>query len=174
MPSFMEKLQVNGEEMDLYASVPSGSGPFPAVVIAFHIGGIDPFEQAMADRFAAEGYVAVIPDLFHRLNEEQLSGDRRGRIQYLRDPEILDDMGAALDFLKGNAAIDNDRVGMTGFCMGGRVAWLMAATNSIFKAVVPFYGGHIMGTWGDTNPTAFERASGINCPMQNPVPSRRS
>ena len=91
MPSFTEKIQVNGQEMDLYASVPSGTGPFPAVVIAFHIGGIDPFEQAMADRFAEAGYVAVIPDLFHRLNEEQLSGDRRGRLQYLDDVEILDD-----------------------------------------------------------------------------------
>ena len=165
MPSFTEKLQVNGQEMDLYASVPSGSGPFPAVVIAFHIGGIDPFEQAMADRFAEAGYVAVIPDLFHRLNEEQLSGDRRGRLQYLDDVEILDEMGAALDFLKGNAHIDNDRISMTGFCMGGRVAWLMAATNSSFKAVVPFYGGNIMGTWGDANPTAFARTSGIDCPM---------
>ena len=69
MPFFTDKLTVGGHEMDMYASVPSGSGPFPAVVIAFHIGGLDEFDKAMADLLAAEGYVAVVPDLFHRYTE---------------------------------------------------------------------------------------------------------
>ena len=67
MPAFTEHLQVNGEDMEMYTSVPSGSGPFPAVVVAFHVGGVDDFDRVMADRLAEAGYVAVVPDMFHRL-----------------------------------------------------------------------------------------------------------
>ncbi len=165
MPSFMEQLTVNGEEMALYAAVPDGSGPFPAVVIAFHVGGMDEFDQVMADRFAEEGYVAVVPDLFHRLSEEAMSGPRLDRLGHLSDPEIIADMNAAVDFLKSNPAIDNDRIGVTGFCMGGRIAWLMAAVNPIFKATVPFYGGNIMTPWGAADQSPFDLTEGINCPM---------
>ena len=165
MPSFMDKLTVNGNEMDMYAAVPDGSGPHPAVVIAFHVGGMDEFDKVMADRFAEEGYVAVVPDLFHRYTDEQLNGGRLERLNYLNDADVIADMNAAVDFLTGNSAIDNERIGVTGFCMGGRIAWLMAAVNPIFKATVPFYGGTIMGKWGNPEKTPFELSDGINCPM---------
>ena len=165
MPSFTDTLKVNGQDMEMYASVPSGSGPHPAVVIAFHIGGLDEFDKTMADRLAAEGYAAVVPDLFHRLTPEVMAGPRLDRLGHLSDPDIIADMNAAVDFLKGNSAIDNDRIGVTGFCMGGRIAWLMAAVNPIFKATVPFYGGNIMSPWGAATQTPFELTSGINCPM---------
>lgn len=165
MPSFTDKLQVNGQEMDLYASVPSGSGPFPAVVIAFHAGGLDEFDRTMADRLAAEGYVAVVPDLFHRLSEEVMSGPRLDRLGHLSDPDIIADVNAAVSFLQSNSAVDSDRIGITGFCMGGRVVWLMAATNPVFKAAVPYYGGHIMLPWGAATQSPFDITSGINCPV---------
>ncbi len=84
MPSFTDKLQVGGHEMEMYASIPSGSGPHPAVVIAFHVGGVDEFDKAMADRLAAEGYAAVVPDLFHRLSAEVMDGPRLGRLSSSR------------------------------------------------------------------------------------------
>jgi carboxymethylenebutenolidase len=164
MPSFTDKLTVGGHEMDMYASLPSGSGPHPAVVIAFHVGGLDEFDKVMADRLADAGYVAVVPDLFHRYTPEQLNGPRLERLGYLRDADIIADMNAAVDFLTANSSIDNERIGVTGFCMGGRIAWLMAATNTIFKCTVPFYGGSIMGNWGDGE-TPFSMAANINCPM---------
>ena len=181
MPSFTDKLTVGGHEMDMYASVPSGSGPFPAVVIAFHIGGLDEFDKAMADRLAAEGYVAVVPDLFHRYTEEQMSGPRIERLNYLSDADIIADCNAAVSFLESNSAVDSNRIGMTGFCMGGRIAWLMAAVNPTFKATVPYYGGHIMLPWGDSAQTPFDLTSNINCPMMfhfgatdgNPSPDDR-
>ena len=165
MPSFTDTLQVNGEAMEMYAAVPSGSGPFPAVVIAFHVGGMDEFDKVMADRFAEEGYVAVVPDLFHRLSEEAMAGPRLDRLGHLSDPDIIADMNAAVDFLQGNSAIDNERIGVTGFCMGGRIAWLMAAVNPIFKATVPFYGGNIMSPWGAAEQSPFDLTEAINCPM---------
>jgi len=93
-----------------------------------------------------------------------MDGPRLDRLGHLKDADIIADMNAAVDFLTGNSAIDNDRIGVTGFCMGGRIAWLMAATNPIFKCTVPFYGGNIMGNWGPGD-TPFSMAANINCPM---------
>ena len=164
MPSFTDKLTVGGSEMDMYAALPDGSGPHPAVVIAFHVGGLDDFDKKIADQLAEAGYVAVVPDLFHRYTDEQLNGPRLERLGHLKDADIIADMNAAVDFLTGNSSIDNDRIGVTGFCMGGRIAWLMAAVNPIFKCTVPFYGGNIMGNWGPGD-TPFSMAGNINCPM---------
>jgi len=165
MPSFTDTLKVNGQDMEMYASLPSGSGPHPAVVIAFHVAGLDDFDRTMADKLAEEGYVAVVPDLFHRLSAEVMAGPRLDRLGHLSDPDIIADMNAAVDFLKGQSAVDSEKIGVTGFCMGGRVTWLMAATNPIFKAAAPFYGGGIMDPWGAATVAPFELSNNITCPI---------
>ena len=165
MPSFTDTLKVNGEDVQMYASVPSGPGPHPAVVMATGITGIDEFHKTFADRLAAEGYLTVAPDLFHRMPQEVLDGPYLGKEPYLSDPDLIADINAAVDFLKGQSSVDNERIGITGFCMGGRVAWLMPAVNPIFKATVPFYGGDMFDTWGPATQTPFELTSDINCPM---------
>jgi len=164
MPSFTDKLTVGGSEMDMYAALPDGSGPHPAVVIAFHVGGLDDFDRKMADQLAEAGFVAVVPDLFHRFSKEVMDGPRLDRLGHLKDADIIADMNAAVDFLTANSAINDDRIGVTGFCMGGRIAWLMAASNQTFKCTVPFYGGNIMGNWGPGD-TPFSMSNNINCPM---------
>ena len=164
MPSFTDKLNVGGSEMDMYAALPDGPGPHPAVVIAFHVGGLDDFDRKMADQLAESGFVAVVPDLFHRFPQSVMDGPRLDRLGHLQDPDIIADMNAAVDFLAGNSSIDSNRLGVTGFCMGGRIAWLMAASNPIFKCTAPFYGGNIMGNWGPGE-TPFSMANNINCPM---------
>ncbi len=93
-----------------------------------------------------------------------MDGPRLERLGHLKDADIIADVNAAVDFLTANSSIDNDRIGVTGFCMGGRVAWLMAATNPIFKCTAPFYGVNIMGNWG-SGATPFSMAANINCPM---------
>ena len=72
---------------------------------------------------------------------------------------------AVVDFLRNHPSIDGNRLGITGFCMGGRVVWLAAATNPHFKAAVPYYGGNIMVPWGKADKNPFELTSGINCPI---------
>ena len=165
MPSFWEKLQVNGAEMDVYASVPDGSGPFPAVVVSQHATGVDKFIQDIADKLAGAGYAAVAPDLFHRITDEMVESTGKSKRDQLSDPLIIDDINATVNFLTGHPSIDPDRVGVTGFCMGGRVTWLAAATNPSFKAAVPYYGGNIMVPWGSTDKAPFAFTSGIKCPV---------
>ena len=166
MASFWETIQVDGADMHAYASVPSnmGSGPFPAVIVSQHGGGVDQFIRDMCDGLAQAGFAAVAPNLFHRFTEEQLD-NRTGRIQHLSDPEIVADIGATVDWLRDHSAIQGDKIGITGFCMGGRVAWLGAAANDHIKACVPYYGGNIFVTWGAGEQTPFELASGIKCPV---------
>jgi carboxymethylenebutenolidase len=164
MPSFWEKVQVAGADMDLYASVPSGSGPFPAVVIAHPASGVGEFTQSIADRLATEGFAAVAPDLFHRVTEAMLA-DGSARTAFLNDAHIVADINATVDFLRNHPAIDGEKLGVTGFCMGGRITWLAAATNPHFKAAVPFYGGNLMVARGDATQSPFELTNGINCPM---------
>ncbi len=166
MPSFWEKVQVDGAAMELYASVPDGSGPFAAIVVSQHGGGVDRFIQTICDRFAAAGYAAVAPNLYHRVPDDVLNGDPRPRPwDVLSDPDIVADVNATVDFLRNHPAIDGERLGITGFCMGGRVAWLGAATNPHFKALIPYYGGNLMVPWGAGTESPFALAEGISCPV---------
>ena len=164
MSSFWETLQVNGQEMPTYVSVPSGSGPFPAVGVIQTIRGVNQFIQDQSDKLAAEGYAAVAPDLFHRITDPNLT-DPYERGATLSDPEVVADCDATMDFLLGHSAVDNDHIGIVGFCMGGRVAWLAAATNPHYKASVPYYGGSIMVTRGAGVQTPLELADNNNCPI---------
>lgn len=163
MPSFWEKLTVDGSEMPVYSSVPGGSGPFPAVVVAHPASGVAEFTQSIADRLAEAGYAAAAPDLFHRVTEDMLSGGQ-ARNAFLRDPEITADINATVDWLLSHPAIESQRIGITGFCMGGRVAWLAAASNPNFKAVVPYYPGNLWAARA-AEKSPFELSVNINCPM---------
>jgi len=164
MPSFWENLKVDGQDVRMYASVPRGSGPFPAVVVIHPANGVEQFVQSICDRLSGEGYAAVAPDLFHRITDDMLADGSR-RIEHLSDPDIIADVNATVDFLRNHSAIDGERLGITGFCMGGRVAWLMAAANKYFKAAVPYYGGNIMVPRGNATESPFDRTKEINCPI---------
>lgn len=162
MPSFWETTKVNGQDMNMYASVPDGPGPFPAVVVIHPAGGVNEFPQRIADRLAEEGYAAVCPDLFHRITDSGMTGVEKAGS--LLDPEVVADVNAAVDFLQAHPGINGQSIGITGFCMGGRVSWLAAATISAIKASAPYYGGNIMVVRGGDK-TPFDLASGINCPI---------
>ena len=163
MASFWEKLQVEGQEMSVYSNVPGGSGPFPAVVIAHPASGVAEFTQSISDRLAEAGFAAVAPDLFHRVTEE-MTADGTAKNAFLKDAEIVADINATVDWLRGHPVIAGDRIGVTGFCMGGRVAWLAAASNPHFKAVVPYYPGNLWVA-RDAVQSPFELTANINCPM---------
>jgi carboxymethylenebutenolidase len=162
MPERWDTLEVDGD-MRCYVAIPAGAGPFRAVVVAQHAGGVDQFIQTMTDRFAEAGFVAIAPDLYHR--EDPNSGDdAMRRMTRLRDANIERDMKAAVAHLKTMVEVRADGIGVTGFCMGGRVAYMMAARAPELKAAVVFYGGHIMNAWGE-GPAPFDQSAAIGCPV---------
>jgi len=163
MASFWESTRVDGADMRLYVSVPGGTGPFPAVVVIQHQGGVDEFMEEMTQRVASAGYAAVAPDLYHR-DGPDCKDDGPTRRARLQDVTVIKDVNATVDFLIGHRSVDAERLGIIGFCMGGRVSYLMAAANPHLKAAVAYYGGNIMVPWG-AGLAPFERTAEIHCPL---------
>ena len=165
MASRSETLTVDGSEMRCYIAVPDAT-PVAAVVVAQHAGGVDAFIRLMTDRFAEAGFAAIAPALYHRQTSAnpQAMDDAMTMMSRLRDGEIVADCNAAIAHLKTMPEVRGDRVGVTGFCMGGRVAYLMATRSSEVKASVVFWGGNIMTAWGD-GPAPFDETANISCPV---------
>jgi carboxymethylenebutenolidase len=86
------------------------------------------------------------------------------RMSRLRDPSVVADANAALEHTKSLPEIDGEHLGVTGFCMGGRVTYVMAAHNHSFSAAVVFWGGSILVPWGDV-PAPFDLTEQIECPV---------
>ena len=172
MQTHREQISVDNSRMNLFVARPEGDKPVPAVVVIQHQYGVDQFMEEMTARTAAEGYFAVTPDLYHRDGPDCKDDGptRRGRA---RDVNIIKDVGATVNYLKASKFVDAGRIGILGFCMGGRVAYLMAAASKDFKAAITWYGGSCFRQWGE-GPTPFERTAQINCPIQGHFRRNRS
>ncbi len=163
MPSSWQVVKSGGRDMDAYHSMPEGNGPFSAVVVIHHGGGVDRFVQETANKLAANGYAALAPNLFHRLTDDILAEDPH-RVHHLKDPEVAADIDAAIDWLKGQTSVGCPRIGVVGFSMGGRAAWL-AAVNPRVTAAVPYYGEDITAPWGEGSQAPLCLSSSIGCPI---------
>ena len=163
MPSRWDSVISEGAKMRCYVSAPESGGPHPAIIVIQHAGGVDTFVQGMAERFAGEGYVAVAPDLYHR-EDPDTSDDPLTRMGRLRDATIIADVNAAIDHARALPEADAERLGITGYCMGGRVTYLMAAVNPHLKTAVDCWGGNVFVPWGE-GPSPFELSQRISCPL---------
>ena len=164
MKTSWETITVDHSPMRLYMCQPDGAGPFPAVVVIQNQDGVAEFTQGMTRRVAEAGYLAIAPDLYHR-NTPEINADHKKRASSRQDVGVIKDVNATVDFLRGCAAADLGRLGIVGFCMGGRIAFLMAAANSMFRAAVDYYGGGVYKAWGE-GPAPSDRAAEISCPIQ--------
>jgi carboxymethylenebutenolidase len=175
MASGWTELKVDGSAMKTYVATPQGGGPFPGVVVAQHAGAVDEFIINVCDRLAEAGFVAAAPDMYHRqqgMTFEELSAmpkdhpDRwdtmMGKAGKMKDDEIASDVNAAIAHLKGIASVGASPIGITGFCGGGRVAYMMAGRNPELQASAVFHGGNIMVARGD-GPSPFEQTAQISC-----------
>ena len=104
MASFWDSVKVDGADMRLYVSVPDGTGPFPAVVVIQHQGGVDEFMEEMTQRIASAGYLGVAPDLYHR-DAPDCRDDAPTRRARLRDVTVIKDINATVDFLTGHRLV---------------------------------------------------------------------
>ena len=122
----------DGKSMDLYVAAPDGGGRKPALLVIMEIFGVNAHMKDVTERFANEGYVAISPDLYYRLDERIIPNtDRDGAFAArgtLYDTKVIEDLNRAIAYAKGRDDVDPDRVGIIGYCFGGRVSW-MAACN---------------------------------------------
>ena len=132
---------VNGTTAAGYLAVPaSGSGP--GVMVIQEWWGLVPQIRGVCDRLAAEGYVALAPDLYHGDIAEHDEMDKAGELMTSLPPErAAKDMSGAVSALLAHDATSGDAVGVVGFCMGGMLAFLIAAREGDrVAAVAPYYG----------------------------------
>jgi carboxymethylenebutenolidase len=132
--------------MRCYEAVPDGQAR-GAVVVIQEAFGVNPHIEDVTRRFAAEGYHAVAPDMFHRTGGGVVAYDDFGPVieHFIgigNDDAILTDVDATLGFLR-SVGFDDRRIGIVGFCFGGRVTFLVAA-NRALGAAAGFYGGGIV------------------------------
>jgi carboxymethylenebutenolidase len=150
--------------MGLYDASPDGEAR-AAVIVVQEAFGVNDHIEDVTRRFAAEGYRAVSPHLFHRSGDPQLGYDDISQVmphmQALSADKIHSDLDATLAHLAG-AGFEGTRVGIVGFCMGGTVAFFAAARYPL-GAAVTFYGGGIAeGRFG--YPSQIETAPGLKTP----------
>jgi carboxymethylenebutenolidase len=164
MTSSWENLKVDESNMPLYTSLPESGGPVPGVVVVHGQSGLENFIKDTTHMLALQGYAAVAPNLYHR-DGADCKDDNPTRKARLHDGTIINDITAATQFLKNHRRVDGARLGIVGFCMGGRIVYLMSAASRDLKAGVMFYGGGTMVNFGE-GPTPFDRTREIGCPIQ--------
>jgi carboxymethylenebutenolidase len=152
-------------EMPVFIARPQGGAQErrPAIILIQEVFGVNPHIQEVVQRFAAAGYVVVAPDLFYR-KEHWLSFNYdqfplvTPILKTLTAETLNGDIAAALDFLASQPDVDLERIGITGYCMGGRLSFVTAATfPERIKASVIYYGGGL-GHY-------LELAGQITCPV---------
>jgi carboxymethylenebutenolidase len=151
-----------------YAARPEGRGPFPIVLVIEEIFGVHEFIKDVCRRLAHLGYLAVAPELYARLGDLSKMTDINKIIQdvILKAPDdrLLADLDNTVTWAAGQSG-DAGRLGVIGFCRGGRDTWLYAEHNPHLKAAVTFYGP-VAGETSAIQPhTPLELAANLKCPL---------
>jgi carboxymethylenebutenolidase len=140
--------------------------PKGALVVVQEAFGVNGHIQDVARRFADAGYHVVAPALFHRTGSPELGYDDFGKVmphmQALTDEKILADVDAAIGHLSA-AGWGSPQIGIVGFCMGGRVSFLVATARPL-GAAVGFYGGGIVTSRFPQFPALVDRAGDLKAP----------
>jgi carboxymethylenebutenolidase len=157
MDTSSEMIRVTAPDGDMPALLarPKATGKHPAVIVVMEAFGLNDHIKDVASRVAAEGYVVLAPDMYYREGSRVATYENLPEairlMSGLTDDGIVRDVAAAVSYLQSHQDVKVDRIGITGFCMGGRISFLAACKNSGIKASVPFYGGGIGGLLGDAD-----------------------
>jgi carboxymethylenebutenolidase len=162
------KVAVQGGELPAYFAKPEGQGPFPIVLVNEEIFGVHGYIADVCRRLAKQGYAAIAVEIYARLADLTRVSDAgeiiRSVVGKSSDAQIMSDSDAAIAYAAAHGG-DAGRVGVVGFCRGGRNSWLYAAHSKTVKAAVAFYGP-LGGQVSDLQPkTAGQIAGEINCPV---------
>jgi carboxymethylenebutenolidase len=151
-------------ELPGYFARPQGAGPFPIVVVNEEVFGIHEYIKDTCRRLGKLGYLAVAVEIYARIGDLSKATDVMPIVSKAPDATVMSDLDGAVKWAAANKG-DAGRIGVTGFCRGGRNTWMYAAHNPNVKAAVAWYG-RIMGTATDIQPKrVIDIADQINCPL---------
>jgi carboxymethylenebutenolidase len=137
------KIPVEGGEIPAYRAMPASGGPFPTMLVVHEIFGVHEHIKDICRRLAKLGYFAVAPLLFAREGDVTSISDMQQIMQVVGkvpDKQVASDLDATVAWAKSTGKADTTKLGITGFCWGGREVWLYAAHNPSLKAGVAWYG----------------------------------
>lgn len=159
-----------GDQIEAYLARPLGPGPFGSVVVIHHMPGYDSQTKEITRTFAANGYTAVCPNLYSREAPGASPDDAAATVRAaggVPDERLVGDVGAAAAFLRAMPN-SNGKVGVIGYCSGGRQSFL-AACSLPLDAAVDCYGAFVTGTLPEGFPlkvtTLVDRTPNLSCPL---------
>jgi carboxymethylenebutenolidase len=138
----MIQFAANGGDAPGYLARPEGDGPFPGIVVIQEWWGLDDHIKDVAERFAAEGYVALAPDLYRGEIAAEPDDARRLAMELELDQALVDIQGA-VNYLLAQPDVEPKQAGVIGFCMGGRLTMMMSYRGENVGAAIVFYGGGV-------------------------------
>ena len=156
-------------KMPAYRAMPANStGKLPVVLVVSEIFGVHEHIADVARRFAKLGYLAIAPELFVRQGDAggygEISKLMAEVVSKVPDAQVMGDLDACIAWAAANGG-DTQRVGITGFCWGGRITWLYAAHSTKVKAAVAWYG-RLVGATGPLNPAQpIDLVGKLNAPV---------
>jgi len=149
------KVKTADGEIPAYRAMPKTGTNFPTVVVVQEIFGVHEYIKDVCRRFAKAGYFAIAPELYARQGDPSKASDvqavLRDIVSKVPDKQVMSDIDAAVAYAKGSGKADTAKLGITGFCWGGRIVWLYAAHNPNLKAGVAWYG-RMVGQASEMNP----------------------
>src|SRR5260370_11502113 len=138
----------DGKEMDAYRAMPASGTGFGTILVVQEIFGVHAHIADMCRRFAKAGYYAIAPELYFRQGDPKTVTDiqtlMKDIVAKVPDEQVMNDFDSTAAFAKTEGKADTAKLGITGFCWGGRIAWLYDAHNPAVKAGLSWYGpqGH--------------------------------
>ena len=161
-------IDVAGFKMPAYRAAPAGGKNLPVVLVISEIFGVHEHIADVAKRFARQGYLAIAPELFVRQGDAGSYGEMAKLmsevIGKVPDAQVMGDLDAAVAWAAANGG-DTARLGITGFCWGGRITWLYAAHNPAIKAGVAWYGRLVGNATALTPRHAVDLAGDLKGPV---------
>ncbi|WP_312595501.1 dienelactone hydrolase family protein [Brevundimonas sp.] len=133
----------DGFDLPAYVARPQGSGPFPVVVVVSEIFGVHEYIRDVCRRLAKQGYAAIAPAFFNRVEDPAPLSDMQRIMQIVGAAgyeQVMGDLSATLEWASRQGWARDGKVGITGFCWGGKVVWQAAARFSAIGAGVAWYG----------------------------------
>src|SRR4051812_40111405 len=168
-----ETITLRGHKNDLidgYMARPLGAGPFPGVVVIHHMPGWDAAHKEIARRFAHHGYAAILPNLQFREGKatpEENSASIRAK-GGMPDDRTMGDVQAAISYLR-ELPYHNGKVGVIGYCSGGRQAYLAGCTLKGIDAIVANYGGGVAAKPEELTPAQPKAPIDLTANMSAPI-----
>ena len=138
------KIPVPDGEIPAYRALPAAGGPFPVVLVVQEIFGVHEHIKDICRRFAKLGHLAVAPELYARQGDVSQVTDMNEImtkvVAKVSDAQVMADLDAAVNWAERSGKGEVTKLGITGFCWGGRIVWLYAAHSPRLKAGVAWYG----------------------------------